>query len=442
MNKNETIKYRLYSLLPNGSTFMSEFLKIADIKLVKDKVYTAAVTCELKPVLYINEDFIDNYCKTDEHLLMLVLHELYHIILGHTRLFLTPNKIDNIAFDAIINSMLCKQYPGEEYTSFFKNFYKENKFPELLLRPPGTKLPDKYQDLMNLLYQTNKGTYYEIYQKLCSELEFDFGLIDLEGIKLLGNHDNIDSDIENEVMKEAINRITSKWPKVKDSIGIGQNETVIKKKTNFENIDSENIKKMNILLKKSGVMTGNLAQNKRRPNSSQIDVTLPVINYRDRLAFAKTMIYGTPILFNQSLNIKKIEDGNLKALVYLDVSSSVVDNIGKIFPLLYNPYFKKEIKLFVFSTVVKEIEYDNFINKNYESTGGTDIDCIFEHYFSLNKKIRPKSILILTDGYTQFPNDRYKNLIKKDKVVVNVGYFGSNNDTYLKGITKFTEVFK
>ena len=38
---------------------------------------------------------------------LLILHELYHVILGHTRLFSRVSPIDNIVFDAVINSMLC-----------------------------------------------------------------------------------------------------------------------------------------------------------------------------------------------------------------------------------------------------------------------------------------------------------------------------------------------
>ena len=44
--------------------------------------------------------FIDKYCKTDEHLFMLVMHELYHKILGHTTLFGKTTIIENIVFDA------------------------------------------------------------------------------------------------------------------------------------------------------------------------------------------------------------------------------------------------------------------------------------------------------------------------------------------------------
>ena len=48
-----------------------------------------------------------------------VLHELYHVLLGHTRMYERPTLAANWAFDCIINAQLCRLYPDVEYTSFF-----------------------------------------------------------------------------------------------------------------------------------------------------------------------------------------------------------------------------------------------------------------------------------------------------------------------------------
>ncbi len=88
MNEEEKIKERLFSVIPTSSLHMMEFLKLMNVRLVDDKeTETAAVTCTSRPELLLNKKFIDEYCKTDEHLFMLVIHELYHIVLGHTQLF-------------------------------------------------------------------------------------------------------------------------------------------------------------------------------------------------------------------------------------------------------------------------------------------------------------------------------------------------------------------
>jgi len=55
-----------------------------------------------------HKGFLDKYCQDDEDLFLLILHELYHVILGHTRLFPRFALIDNIVYDAVINSMLSR----------------------------------------------------------------------------------------------------------------------------------------------------------------------------------------------------------------------------------------------------------------------------------------------------------------------------------------------
>ena len=105
---------------------------------------------------------------------MLVLHELYHIILGHTRLFPRVTQLHNIAFDAIINSMLCHQFKDPVYLEFFQKINSWKRFPARLLRPPEG-WPEKAESLpkgaseeealiLNRLYgkKTETVTYHEV----------------------------------------------------------------------------------------------------------------------------------------------------------------------------------------------------------------------------------------------------------------------------------------
>ena len=104
---------------------------------------TAAVECRLQPRLLVNPDFVDTWAATPEKLLMLVMHELHHVLLGHTRLFPRVTRVDNLVFDAIINALLCRMFPAPEHTAFFTDFYDENRFPDCLLRPPAGWTPDR-----------------------------------------------------------------------------------------------------------------------------------------------------------------------------------------------------------------------------------------------------------------------------------------------------------
>ena len=73
----------------------------------------------------------------DAHLFMLVMHELYHVILGHTTLFPHATEVRNIVFDAVINAILCSLFPKPEFTSFFTDYNPSDKMPFALLRPKG-----------------------------------------------------------------------------------------------------------------------------------------------------------------------------------------------------------------------------------------------------------------------------------------------------------------
>ena len=86
-------------------------------------------------------------CRADEHLFLLVMHELYHIILAHTTLYPRLGVAQNIAFDAVINAGLSRQFQGPEYRGFFEEINPADTFPSLLLRPPvGWPKKPRYPD--------------------------------------------------------------------------------------------------------------------------------------------------------------------------------------------------------------------------------------------------------------------------------------------------------
>jgi len=91
----------------------------------------------------MNPDFVDRWAGTPEKLLMLVMHELHHILLGHTRFFPCVTPVDNLVFDAVINALLCRMFPQEEHVRFFTDFYDDSKFPACLLRPPENWSPGR-----------------------------------------------------------------------------------------------------------------------------------------------------------------------------------------------------------------------------------------------------------------------------------------------------------
>ncbi|MCR4661005.1 MAG: hypothetical protein K5765_03260 [Clostridia bacterium] len=442
MSNIEDIKRRLFSVIPTSSIHMMEFLKLMDIRFVEDETKSAAITCSIRPELLLNKTFVDTYCKTDEHLFMLIMHELYHIVLGHTHLFKRHSEIDNIAFDAVINAILCRMFPEEEYISFFKSLNGDNLFPGCILRPIGNNTPQKFIPTLKNLYLTNTGTYFEVYECITNELE-EFLKTKGGSYILLGDHYDDNDDMNNPLLKKMLDKVISDLPGnnlISNGRKLGgelENKTI-----NFAKAERVAQNKMNRLLLKSGVVQGNISKRKIAIKHVLEDATLVTPDYKDRMLLAKSIIYGQPLLYNSSLiNSRIVRDNNVQTLVYLDVSGSVIDDINHFAPLLLQPYKNKECLLFAFSTVVVPVSYKNFRKGNYQTTGGTDIDCIFEHYFSLPKNKQTKKILILTDGCTGTVSDDYYQRIKQQKIEVYCGLFGDYTKEDMSNITKYFEEF-
>ena len=441
MSDIDDIKRRLFSVIPTSSLHMMEFLKLMDIRFAEEETKSAAVTCTSRPELLLNKAFVDAYCKTDEHLFMLVMHELYHIILGHTHLFKRHTDIDNIAFDAVINAILCRMFPGEEYVSFFTSINSDETFPGCILRPIGNKTPLKYIPVLKNLYYTNTGTYFEVYECITNELEEMLKNGQIKYV-LLGNHEDNNDDMSNPLLKKMLDKVISKWPREMIVNGRDLGGELEDKTIEFAKAERNAQNKMKRLLRKSGVIQGSVSKRKMSIQYVQEDATLATPDFKDRTLLTKSIIYEQPLLYNSSLiKSKVVRDSNIQSLVYLDVSGSVVDDINHFAPLLLKPYKNKECFLFAFSTIVVPVSYQDFRKGKYKSTGGTSLNCIFEHYFSLLKKKQTKKVLILTDGETGKVADDYYQKIKQQKIEVYCGLFGRYTKDDMSNITKYFEEF-
>ena len=135
MNESEKLAERIALCLPGATFEMEALCQLIGISASRE-IESAAVAGGERPKMLINLDFVARFCSRDEHLFLLVMHELWHILLAHTRLFPRANLIDNIAFDAVINAGLSIQFPEAEYRGFFEAINLPDVFPNLLLRPP------------------------------------------------------------------------------------------------------------------------------------------------------------------------------------------------------------------------------------------------------------------------------------------------------------------
>ncbi|MCE7958750.1 MAG: hypothetical protein DYH06_12570, partial [Acidobacteria bacterium ACB2] len=213
---------RILHAVPSAAYEMQGLLSLLAVE-ESEAVPTAAVSCERRPVLRVNPRFVAERCQAPEHLLLLVLHELHHVLLGHTRLFPRATRAQNVAFDAVVNALLCARFPDQAYTSFFLGLYGREHGPLRLLAPPlAVRAPAPLDALHSRLYASDGGaTAREVYEAIVREVD---ALPDGEGgdpedaPPLLGGHgDEGEEDwgtagpLARDVV-DAVREIVERWP--------------------------------------------------------------------------------------------------------------------------------------------------------------------------------------------------------------------------------------
>ena len=201
-----SIADQLLGSFPSGTYCLPALLSLAEI-VETTSVATAAVECTLRPRFLINPEWVSQHAQTPEKLVMLTMHELHHVVLGHTRLFARATPLDNLVFDAVINSMLCQLFPERPYQALLTDIYSENKFPECFLRPtnvwtngvritvPPVLLQPEHKHLAPLykkLYTPEGATYEELREAFRGAISDE----QFVKVQLLGDHSDENPSID------------------------------------------------------------------------------------------------------------------------------------------------------------------------------------------------------------------------------------------------------
>jgi len=443
---------RIMSVFPAGHYALNAFFRLADICLSKT-VDTAAVECRSVPRLLLNSDFITAHCRSDEHLFMLVMHELHHVLLGHTRLFQRLTELHNIAFDAVINAILCMLFPDPLYTSFFTGLYKPDVLSDALLRPPEgwphnpiipKSLPPAIRHLIATLYTPASGTFKEVFDALTSQAELQnlFGGQGADGADgqgqdgdgqdgkgqagktvLLGDHSpegevgRGESAANHPAMFGAVRKIVETWPMPPDPIrgrSIG---------TELRDIFLERVKpppaavtvlKRLVRRMVEAAQTG--ATVKRTPRYDERNVETPLPSCKDRRAMVLDALGGQPLIYRDTLQERRMVKAKGLTTVYVDVSGST-NGYWKLLAAVVRPFVdKRQVRLFAFSEVIDEITPDKLAKGKFRTTGGTDAKCIWEHA----AKNGFHKLLIVTDGYVGEPSQEWQHKLKEQSVKIRV----------------------
>ncbi|MBZ0286739.1 MAG: hypothetical protein K8I30_03925, partial [Anaerolineae bacterium] len=331
---------RLLSSLPAATFEMETLCRLAGIKASRD-VPTAAVECLQRPRMLLNPDFVEEYCQRDEHLFLLVMHELWHIILAHTRLYPRVTEVHNIAFDAIINAGLARQFPAPEYRGFFDAINPADKFPGLLLRPPvgwpedpqypsDEVMPPGTRTILERLYplgNRNLGAdplYEEILDLLRQAGMGEECVVVYVQPVLLGDHDNPDREAQvlgNPLMTDALKELLGKWPKFPMAIGRGDGGPKSEWLSRIESTSEDARRAFAKTLRRClGPQEGRQRRRMRTliPGVGGMGV---VPNARDRMVSARKQLGVQGVLWSQPGQVRaRTVDKPSKAHVYLDVS--------------------------------------------------------------------------------------------------------------------------
>jgi VWA domain containing CoxE-like protein len=404
------IRERIFNVLPAASYQMEKLFGLFDIEF-SNETETACVECRTTPRLLLNKGFLDEYCRDDGDVFLLILHELYHVILGHTRLFPRVSPIDNVVFDAVINSMLCRTVGRTVGTRLFTRINGYDSLTERLLRPPPgwpdefegalAALPPEEQRIIGLLYgpaESSKITYLDIYELLRKELAGR----DVPKVLLLGSHGPEQN--EDGLLKEAVRRIVEGWPPPPFRIS-GRDEG--RSAETFwlrpaEKPGSAFRKAFEGVLRRCGVHAGRgPAVYRRQVTSSLRSVETVLPNARDRRIPALRSFLGHAPLFYRSESSERRPRRLRVPIVhlYLDVSGSMTECLPYLSATCREPFKRGELKIFAFSTVVSEIKGHDLSRAPMQNTWGTDINAVLGHIIGIPTRRRPKVILIATDGY-------------------------------------------
>jgi hypothetical protein len=397
-----TLAERILDAFPAGQYGLAALLRLLDIVESRD-VPSAAVEVALQPRMKVNPDFVANNAETSEKLLMLVMHELHHVLLGHTRLFRRVTLADNIVFDAVINALLCHMFPDPEYVSFFTGQNSEEHFPGCLLRPPtdwspgrNVTLPAGLRDASprtkwayTALYTETGADYHDLFEALRTELKTPDG-----PAVLIGNHEgSAEGNTATEQCQglfEAVREIVERWPRSSNSFkgrslaeALGEEQLLPKRGPNNRQILTSLIRK---------IAVAGSGRNDRR-GRTDCETYTPILGF-DRRSLVLTALGRPPLLYRHTT--KDRGSAGLEPVhVYVDVSGSIGDLKGALYGAVLECRDLIRRPIHLFSTRVADITILELRRGICRTTGGTDIGCVAAHII----KHRVRRAILLTDGF-------------------------------------------
>ena len=423
---------QILECFPGGSYAFAALLRLLDI-VESNSVETAAVECRAEPRLLVNPNFVERHANTPEKLFMLVMHELHHVLLGHTTLFPAATPVHNFIFEAVINGLLCRMFPAGEYTALFRDYYDPGNFPMCLLRPPPSwpgrkhavasgiaKLPNAQRkraaEAHAALYSEAGATYLEVAEVLPQVLA-TCGAGDAVGdVPLLGGHGEHSSTMgglehRSPLLFDIVRGIVEQWPQPPDPIQgrsladvIATSKVIVQRKRSNRGVLRRLIEEV--------AAQGSEGEVRRRV-IDRVPAQSPLPNF-DRRAMVQGYLGFHPLLYQAQVPCARRKPAADRVHVYLDVSGSMETVKGALYGAILDCHSQVHPTVHLFSTAVEDVTIPELRRGVCKSTGGTDIACVASHI----AKNGIGRALVVTDGWVGRPAGEHLAILSRTKLAV------------------------
>lgn len=439
---------RVYDCLPGGSLATSTLLRLLKV-IPSTEVPSASVDCGGRSRLRINPQFVARWCDTAPRLVMLVMHELHHVLLGHTRQFRRATAVDNLVFDAVINALLCRMFPTPQHWGLLTDFYAANRFPQCLLRPSAGWTPDddtvplppalqcreRWQaaSAYRALYSRLGAGYQELYSALRLLVDEE----EAANVPLLGHHapgggpgngakdraagegrtgiaanddddedsDAADADLDHrgaEVAQVVREVVQEEWSRFQNGSNRGAADVLHRLKVKPKRRLASNRAALHRLFRRVASDCGRAGlRTQFGLLPCEITGSLPGFDRRSivqrALSVTSAPAAPPPLLFN-NIAYRRVPVGQ-RLHVYLDVSGSVDAIRGALYGAVLDCAAFVHPTVHLFSTDVVDVSLAELRGGECSTTYGTYIGCVVDHI----KQHDIRRAVLVTDGYVGAP---------------------------------------
>jgi hypothetical protein len=410
---------RIVETVPASNLAFTQLLGLLDVQL-DPAVPTAGITLGMRPRLVLNPDFLDRHCRSDAALMMLVLHELNHVLHGHTRLYRRTDPAHNVVFDALINAQLCRTLSEPLYTALFRDLYRPDVFPEALLRPPvGWGTPDVRWELCGAaleahqaLYEGDTVTQAELFELLATAAGgASGGGGGLEPERLLGTHDGAPAAVPADpALLEVAKRIVVEWPTRQVCAGRGDGGKPVRAV-----IDPAAPRREAVAVVRRALVSvariGAVSSLARTVDWRPEDVMLPFRTTADRRAEVRDAFGESPLLFRGAQPQPRLAPWE-RTHVYVDVSFSMAELVPLLYGALLPLRAYLDPRIHLFSTVLRDIDPARLRAGDVLTDGGTDIACVTAHM--VREDVR--RAVVITDGLVGLVPPAHKVVLRRRRL--------------------------